>query len=101
MVDEIETTKPEEESQTKTNSRWQTFLEKIKNLSPIINLIMTLATITIAAYAIFQYCSFKGFSKKQNRAYITVVNPVLDTLSIYNIDLSHCCPGISQIKTVV
>lgn len=73
----MEPSEIEEEGQTKTNSWWQNLIEKIKYFPPLINSIVGFATVVIAAYAILQYCSFKKFTKKNNRAYLVVVEPIL------------------------
>lgn len=48
-----------------------------------INVVLAVSTVIIATFAVFQYISFEKFSKKNSRAYLVVVNPVLDTLEAY------------------
>jgi hypothetical protein len=46
--------------------------------------ITALCTLLIAIFAICQYSSFKDFSKKNSRAYLSVTNPILDIVDQYN-----------------
>jgi len=64
-----------EKSQTNTNSWWQNRIKKIKTFSPLIDSIVGFATVIIATYAIFQYCSFKDFTEKNNRAHLSISEP--------------------------
>lgn len=58
--------------------------EKESRFKSITEFLLVIFTGIIALYAIYQNSLFKDFSKKNSRAYLSVVNPILDTLYAYN-----------------
>lgn len=64
---------------TKEENSGKSKSHRLKKYALIINIPLAIATIVIAGYAIAQYASFKKFTKKNNRAYLVVTDPILDT----------------------
>jgi len=50
-----------------------------------INVVLVFFTGVIATFAVLQFNCFVKFSETNNRAYLSVVNPVLDTLDAYGV----------------
>ena len=61
----------------------ESFLSRLSRIFLCPSTYVVIVTIPVALCSICTYCKFQDFSKKDTRAYLSVVNPVLDTLHTY------------------
>ncbi len=59
------------------------YIQNKNKIQNCISIILVIATICMVIISIRQYYAFNEFSKKNSRAYLSVVNPILDTLEAY------------------
>ncbi len=67
----------------KESTSYNNHIQKKNKIQNCISIFLVIATICMVIISICQYYAFNEFSKKNSRAYLSVVNPILDTLEAY------------------